>query len=62
MQLFSEVEGEESNTDMYTFMPSTFELESYNTFTVFKKTAKVNNGLECCQSLIYSPIGPKGNL
>lgn len=36
MQLFSEVEGEESNTDMYTFMPTTFELESYTTFTVFK--------------------------
>lgn len=38
MQLFSEVEGEESNTDMYTFMPTTFELESYTTFTVLKNS------------------------
>lgn len=38
MQLFSEVEGEESKTDMYTFIPSNFELESCTTFTVLKKS------------------------
>lgn len=40
MQLFSEVEGEESNTDMYTFMPTTFEFQSYTTIYSFKKQQK----------------------
>lgn len=59
MQLFSEVEGEESKTDMYTFRPSNLELESCTTFTVKKKKAKINNRLESSQSLIYSPMGPE---
>lgn len=45
MQLFLEVEGEESNTDMYTFMPSNLELEFALHFQFKKKTAKINDGL-----------------
>lgn len=60
MQLFSEVEGEESKTDMYTFRPSNLELESCTTFTVKKKKkAKINNRPKSSQSLIYSPMGPE---
>lgn len=36
MQLFSEAEGGESTTDVYTFIPSNFELESRTTFIVLK--------------------------
>lgn len=39
MQLFLEVEGEESNSDMYTFMPSNLELE----FALHYQFKKKNN-------------------
>lgn len=38
MQLFSEAEGEESKTDMYTFIPSNFELEFCTTFTALQNS------------------------
>lgn len=38
MQLFSEVEGEERKTDMYTFTPSNLELESCITLTILKNS------------------------
>lgn len=37
MQLFSESEEEESKGDVYTFMPTHFELGSCPTFAVLKK-------------------------